>query len=490
MVSFPRKSVVSFNYKSTEGLLRIGAIAFKGCISLSSYTIPSTVKIVYEGTFEGCTNIKSIVLKEGVEIFYGSNVSSNLEKITLPKSLIKLDGNQFINTKWYKNSKAGWVYLGKHLIDYKEDKTHVASKITSYTVKEGTVSINDEAFSNMFRLIKLTVPKSVIYYNCDEDYGFTGDGLDTGSGSNLETTYWYINQPNGIVYVGSVAFRLKNVYHSYLINVNYGTKDDIEINLKRQELYKKYKLVTFNTISYKNGTVSIANNFADGADTNDFSLKYILPSSLKLIGSNAFKHNYYSIQKVTWNTNLKYIENGAFAIGCVEENKLYKNFPSNADVIGDSLLYAELNKIYVQTQWTVDKLISQYIDYYDDSKTLTLKSNIPYLEKIENICVKANKYYTFYENVAIPDDMVCIADYLFGYGNWSNPNLKFAKIMTDDAGNEYEQNGVFKKNSNTGEWETIALGNYTNYPFVYWSMDDYKVTWDSQIGFWKADAIE
>jgi hypothetical protein len=466
-------------------------MAFKGCIGLSSYTIPSTVKVVYKGSFEGCTNIKSIVLKEGVEIFYGSNVSANLEKITLPKSLIKLDGNQFINTKWYKNSKAGWVYLGKHLIDFKEDKTHKASKITSYTVKAGTVSINDEAFNNMTRLSKLTLPKSIIYYNYDEDYAGKYDYLKTGSGSNLENTFWYLNQPNGIVYVGSVAFRLKNVYASFLLNVRYGTKEEVEINLKKQELYKKYKLATFSTINFKNGTVSIANNFADGANTDNFNLKYTLPSSVKLIGSKAFYHNYYRIQKFTWSTNLKYVESRAFATGSVEQNKLFKNFPANADVIGDSLLYAEINQINAKTKWTVDKLISKYIDYDNNSKTLILKSNIPYLEKIENIYLKDNMYDTFYENVIVPDDFVCIADYLFGYGNWSNPNLTFTKLITDDAGDEYEQNGVFKKNTKTGEWDTIELGNYTNYPFGLWNRDNYKITWDSKIGFWKAeDKIE
>lgn len=484
-----------------EGLLKIGDFgstgAFNGCTGLSAITIPSTVKIVYEGTFNKCTNIKSIVLKEGVEIFYGSNVSSNLEKITLPKSLVKLEGNQFIGTKWYKKSNSGWVYLGKHLIDFKEDKTHVASKITSYTVKAGTVSINDEAFNNMDKLMKLTMPKSVIYYNYDEDYAGKYD--KPKDGSNLENTYWYLNQPNGVVYVGSVAFRLKNEGGGFSINLNYGSKEEVEIANKKAELRKKYKLITFGTISFKKGTVSVADNFANKVNTDDFNLKYIFPSSLKLIGAKAFEHNYYSIQKITWNANLKYIENDAFALGCVEENKLFKNFPSNTRVIGDNILYAELNEIdidYAQIQWMTDEIVSQYLDYDKESKTLTIKTNIPYMEKIDNSFITGSSGFQwmdtiFYENIIIPEEMECIADYLFGYGNWSNPNLKFTKSITDSEGNEFDQNGVFRKNPDTGQWETIALGDYTNDPFEYYYSDYLKaLTWDAQIGFWIADFID
>ncbi|MFV0343135.1 MAG: leucine-rich repeat domain-containing protein [Anaerocolumna sp.] len=485
-----------------EGLLELridnysGIGAFKSCTSLSSITIPSTVKVVYEGVFEGCAKMKSIILKEGVEIFYGSNVSTNLEKISLPKSLIKLDGNQFIGTKWYKNSKAGWVYLGKHLIDFKEDKTHKASKITSYIVKDGTVSINDEAFNNMDKLMKLTVPKSVTYYNYDKDYlGKYDYGKD---GSNLENTYWYLNQPNGVVYVGSVAFRLKNKGGSgYSIGLNYGTKEEIEINNKKAELRKKYKLVTFDTISFKKGTVSVANYFAQEAYTNNSKLKYVFPSSLKLIGIEALHNNYSEIQKITWNTKIKYIERGAIHYGNVEEYKLYNNFPSNSKVIGDVFLWAKLNKIdtdYTQIQWMTDEIVSQYLDYDKNSKTLIIKSNIPYMQKIDNSYITGSIFSMrktiFFENVIIPEEMECIADYLFGYGNCDNPNLKFTKLMTDDTGNEYEQNGVYRKNINTGEWETIALGNYTNDPFEYWGRDDYKLTWDSQVDFWKANIIE
>jgi hypothetical protein len=485
-----------------EGLLRIGDAgvtgAFNGCTGLSSITIPSTVKIVYEGIFKGCTNIKSIVLKEGVEIFYGSNVASNLEKITLPKSLIKLEGNQFIGTKWYKNSKSGWVYLGKHLIDYKEDKTHIASKITSYSVKDGTISINDETFNNMDRLMKLTVPKSVIYYNYDEDYAGKYDNIKTGSGSNLENTYWYLNQPNGVVYVGSVAFRLKNEGNGFSINLNYGSKEEIEIKNKKAELRKKYKQITFDTISFKNGTVSVADYFAKEANPNNSKLKYVFPSSLKLIGVKALINNYSEIQKITWNTKINYIERGAIHYGNVEEYKLYNNFPSNTKVIGDGFLWAELNKIdtgYAQIQWMTDETVSPYLDYNKESKTLIIKSNIPYLKKIDNSYLTGS--FTsqieniYFENVIITEEMECIADYLFGYGKWNNPNLTFTKSMVDSAGDEYDQNGVFRKNIKTGEWETVALGNYTNNPFEYYYSDYLKAfTWDSQIGFWKADFIE
>lgn len=453
---------------------KLGAFYGSG---LTSITIPSTVKVVYEGTFRNCKNMKSMVLKEGVEIFYGSNTSPSLEKITLPKSLIKIDGNQFINTKWYKSSKAGWVYLGKHLIDYKEDKIHVASKITSYAVKDGTVSINDEAFNHMDRLMKLTVPKSVIYYNYDEDYSGKYDYLKTGSGSNLENTYWYINQPNGVVYVGSVAFRLKNVYHSYLINVNYGTKDDIEIKLKKQELYRKYKLVTFDNISFKNGTVSIANNFDKNVDTN--KLKYTLPSSLKLIGSKAFE-NSYDIQKIIWNKDLKYIEEKAMNTYDVTDNKLSENFPTNTVIINDPSLWIALSQkgYFKPLEYNFQ---TQYYNYDFEADTIIVKSHIPYLDK---------DYFSNYGeamiiNVMTSSKMDHVADYLFGYGGWDNPDVEFRKAILDKNGNVCDYlDGIYKRDNNTGGWEIIDLGKYYfRNPYSY-NGNTSNVTWDTKTGYW------
>ncbi len=50
-----------------EGLERIDADAFHECISLQRINIPSTVKEIGLGAFEGCSQLRNVELHEGLE---------------------------------------------------------------------------------------------------------------------------------------------------------------------------------------------------------------------------------------------------------------------------------------------------------------------------------------------------------------------------------------------------------------------------------------
>lgn len=92
----------------------------------------------------------------------------DVESITIPDSVYRIYGNNFYNSKWYQNLSDGPVYLGNVLHSYK------GTAPSSYTVKEGTVSISQSAFSGKTELTSVTLPESLLHI---DNYAFSGSGL-------------------------------------------------------------------------------------------------------------------------------------------------------------------------------------------------------------------------------------------------------------------------------------------------------------------------
>ncbi len=143
-----------------NGVTTIGGRVFYHCTSLTSIEIPDSVTTISNDAFYSCISLKSIEIPDGVttigdDAFYAC---SNLKSITLPDSVTTISGSAFNNTAYYGNS-SNWdnnvLYIGKHLITAKNTTTD------SYTVKEGTKIISDDAFYNLKSLTSVTIPDSV-----------------------------------------------------------------------------------------------------------------------------------------------------------------------------------------------------------------------------------------------------------------------------------------------------------------------------------------
>ena len=178
----------STNIKITisENITSIGRGVFHVGIGITSITIPDSVTSIGEFAFSSC---------------------SDLESITIPDSVTSIGERAFRGTPYYYD-KSNWdndvFYIGDCLL---EANTDISG---SYTIKEGTRVIADNAFYNCTGLTSVTIPDSV-----------------TNVGNNVfyNTAYYndYSNWEEGVLYIDNHLIRAKSGIVNYY-EIKEGTK--------------------------------------------------------------------------------------------------------------------------------------------------------------------------------------------------------------------------------------------------------------------------
>lgn len=172
-----------------DSVTYMGGSAFYGCKKLTSVKIGKGLKTIPDDAF-AATAIKNIdfgnvsvisdyafseskfetlnIPSTVTDIQYRAFVYSiSLASITLPSSLLKLDGNAFDGTKWYENKPDGMVYAGKIAYKYK------GTAGTKITLASGTTSIAAAAIDNQPNVTSVSLPTTLKYinefaiYSCD-----------------------------------------------------------------------------------------------------------------------------------------------------------------------------------------------------------------------------------------------------------------------------------------------------------------------------------
>ena len=176
--------------------------------------LPDNTTSIKSNAFYGYKQLKSITIPDSVtsigrNAFYGC---SNLANITIPDSVTSIGIDAFSTTAYYNNTNNwtnGDLYIDNHLI--RAD----SSVKGAYSVRNGTITIGGDAFSDCSDITNITLPDSIqgigdsAFYNCSSLSEITipdnitsiGNSIFYGCSSLAELTI-----PDKVTSIGRSAF--------------------------------------------------------------------------------------------------------------------------------------------------------------------------------------------------------------------------------------------------------------------------------------------
>ena len=212
----------------------IGYMAFAGCTSLTSITIPDGVTSIDRAAFWDCASLTSIKIPDSVTSIGGRafRECKNLTSITIPDSVTSIGRSAFIGctsltTIEVSARNADYTIVNGVLFNKEKTVLHTypAGKTgDKYNIPERVTYIEESAFYGCTSLTSITIPDSVTSIGDETFYGCTSltsitipDSVTSiGSAAFKEcTSLASITIPETVSYISFWAFlgctRLKNV---------------------------------------------------------------------------------------------------------------------------------------------------------------------------------------------------------------------------------------------------------------------------------------
>ncbi|MBF4691958.1 leucine-rich repeat protein [Fusibacter ferrireducens] len=138
-------------------VLTIGNSAFRNKDTVTSVTLPSSIKTIGDSAFNGCSNLKSITLNDGLETINAfAFTSSGLESIVLPNSVISI-GNDLFNGC----SALKWAQLSDHLTELPSQAFNECTSLETIEIPEGIKSIGSYTFGHCYALKSVKLPSTL-----------------------------------------------------------------------------------------------------------------------------------------------------------------------------------------------------------------------------------------------------------------------------------------------------------------------------------------
>ncbi len=185
-----KSNITSFDeLKYFTGLEKIGAMAFYGCKSLTSITIPSSVTNIGEFAFKGCVSLTSITIPNSVTSIgeYAFRGCTGLSSVTIPNSVTSIGKYAFKGCTGLSS-----VTIPNSVTSIGVEAFNGCTGLTSITIPSSVTSIGDDAFNGCTGLSSVTIPNSV-----------TSIGEDAFNGCTGLTS---VTIPSSVTYIGSNAF--------------------------------------------------------------------------------------------------------------------------------------------------------------------------------------------------------------------------------------------------------------------------------------------
>lgn len=388
IIDVPTSTKGAVNIPSTLGaypVTTIGRSAFEFCRSITSVTIPETVKTIEKSAFWGCDNLKSVNIPKSVT-FIGDNAfiyCGNLKGIN-----VALDNTE------YSSDERG--------ILFNKDKTVIIQyplgiSETSYIIPDGVTIIYTHAFCDSDKLTNITLPDSVT--TIGDSAFYASDGLvNITIGKNVKvidrdafrfcTNLKSVTIPDSVTTIGSLAFDACSNLTSIIVGENNTSYSSDEQGV----LFNKNKTTL---IKYPEGNIAKT---------------YVIPNGVFYIDSHAFD-SCNNLTIVTISEGVKSIGFAAFD-GC--KNLATVNIPNSVTSIGGTAFNNCTKLINITIPENVTTIGSHTFFLCSSLKSINIPKKVTYIgEYAFYACDSlANVYYDSseedWEKITIKDYNDCL----------------------------------------------------------------------------------
>ena len=299
---------------------RIGKEAFYNQSSMTSITLPTTIKTIGESAFRGCNGLTELEIPASVKVLEYNSLCrcGNLVKVTLHDGLEEIGDDVF-----YDCPKLADVQLPSTLKSIGKTAFYYCVQITRMDIPNSVTSIGEKAFEGCSKLTSVTLPNAL---------------TELANGIFLSSALKSIVIPAGVTTIGSQAFYNCKSLSSVTIPAS--------VQTIKSEAFRDCHALT--SISIPEGITTIEESTFYNCSLLTTAQ---LPSTLTTIGCYAFQ-NCAVMPNVTLPENLKTIDTYAFQ-GCSLLKSVYSlaatpptlngdgNTNAFATVSGEATLYTK-----------------------------------------------------------------------------------------------------------------------------------------------------
>lgn len=333
----------------------IGDYAFLNCDSLSTITLPNSIKSIGQGAFYDCDTLKSVTLPTSItkvaeQTFYHCNF---LQNVTIPQGVTEIGFDAFAYCP-----KLTAISLPSTLATIGSNCFR-GTGLTSITLTEGITTLEYGTFANS-KLTSIKLPKSLTQITSRSD-GYYAGNLPNEYNNFQKSVYISGNQ-SGAFY-GCKELESINLNGAVLTILGSYTFNECEklrsIDLSSTKLeeipaYAFHSCDSLRTVTFPNTVKTIGQRAFNNSQSLE-SLK--MPAALSSIGDNAFLYcrkirsvdlSATSLTKIdSWFSNVDSLRTVKLPSTVTEigENAFYNspieeiNFPASLTTIGNSAFY-------------------------------------------------------------------------------------------------------------------------------------------------------